>query len=299
MPKQIRNSLLWTATFLFFVTLWLLKPIPLNAQSTLDSLSDRVAKGIEQEKKLSIFPKVVVVDFPNPATGIDALSAYLADQLSTSLEGKLPPGTIIPRRKLADFLGAHRLSPLDLESVFVAYWAADNLGANEILYGGLSLSDSVVALDLKLLRIGTAKEAASWKAPLPTTEEILALRGNALDLTNFPEALKLALRCNSVDHLKVSKAFTSSGGTLPKAIRWANPPYSEEARKNKLSGTRQYDLLIDEMGNIVFAIPHRPLKPEFDDIALQTMKSWKTQPATKDGKPVAVCTVVEVNWRLY
>jgi hypothetical protein len=299
MSKQTRNLLTWATALLFCLIFRFVNPISLRAQSNLDSLSDQVAKGIKQEKKLSIFPKVVVMDFPNPATGIDALSAYLADQLSTSLEGKLPSGTIISRRKLADFLGAHRLSPLDMQSIFVAYWAADNLGANGILFGELSPSDSVVALDSKLLRIGTAKEAANWKAALPTTEEILAHRGKALDLTNFPEALKLALRCNSVDNPKVMEAFTKSGGTLPKAIRRANPPYSEEARKEKLSGARKYDVLINELGDVVLAIPHRPLRPEFDDITLQTMKSWKFQPATKGGKPVAVCAVFEVNWRLY
>jgi hypothetical protein len=255
--------------------------------------------GIAQEKKSSIFPRVVVVDFPDPAAGIDALSAYLADQLSASLEKKLPSGTIIPRRKLIDFLVSHRLSPLDLQSIFVAYWAADNLGANEILYGEISASEIAVRFDLKLLRIGTAKEAANWKVPVSPTEQILALRGKSLNFPDSPTSLKLAVRCNSGDSKTAAEAFTKSGGTLPKAIHMANPPYSEEARKNKLSGIRQYDAFIDELGNIVLAIPHRPLRPEFDDIALQTMKSWKFQPATKDGKPVAICAVFEVNWRLY
>jgi hypothetical protein len=296
MPKQIRNSLLWTATFLFFLTLWLPKPISLNAQSTLDALSDQVATGIQREKNSSVFPKVVVVDFPNPASGIDALSAYLADQLSASLENRLPAGTIIPRKKLVEFLQAYRLSPLDLQSVFIAYWAADNLGANEIRYGEMSPTDSVVGLHLKLLRIATAKEAANWQVALSITEEILARKGKALDLLEARDALKLALHCNS---LASSKAFIKSGGTLPKMIHWPNPPYSEEARKKKLSAKRLYDTFIDDLGNIVLVIPHRPLQPEFDDIALQTMKSWKSQPATKDGKPAAVCTVFEVNWRLY
>jgi len=299
MPKQTTNLLIWATALLSYLVLSFVNPISLRAQSTLDSLSDQIATGIVQEKKSSIFPRVVVVDFPDPAAGIDALSAYLADQLSTSLESKLPSGTIIPRRKLVDFLASRRLSPLDLQSVFIAYWAADNLGANEILYGEMSSSGDSVRLDLKLLRIGTAKAAANWEFGLLNSEEILARKGKALDLPDAPGALKLALRCNSKRSLADSQAFIKSGGTLPKMIRWPNPPYSAEARKKNLSGRRQYDAFIDELGNIVLAIPHRPLQPEFDDIAMQTMKSWKAQPATKDGKPVAVCTVFEVNWRLY
>jgi hypothetical protein len=299
MSNLTKNVLPWTAALLLFLILSFTSPISLSGQSTLDSLSDQVAKAIKKEKKSSIFPKVVVVDFPDSGTGIDALSAYLADQLSTSLEGKLPSGTIMPRQKLIEFLGAHRLSPLDLQSIFVAYWAADNLGANEILYGDMSPSDSAVALDLKLLRIGTAKEAASWKISLSPTEEIVVRRGKALNLPDSPDSLKLALRCNSRGNPTDFEAFIKSGGTLPKPIHWANPPYSEKARKKKLSATRRYDAFIDEQGNLVLVVPHRPLQPEFDEIALQTTKSWKSQPATKDGKPVAVCTVFEVNWRLY
>jgi len=262
-------------------------------------LSDQVAKAIGDEKKSSVFPRVVVAGFPDAATGIDASSEYLAEQLSVSLENKLPSGTIIQRNKFVEFLHSHRLSLLDLQSVHVAYWAADNLGANEILYGEMSPSDGAVALDLKLLRIGTAKEAARWKVSLVPTDELLVRRGKALDFHESPDSLKLAFRCNSADNTAASKAFTKSGGTLPKLTYMPSPPYSEQARKEKLSGKRQYDVVIDETGRVALAIPHHPLKPEFDDTALQTMKSWRSEPATKDGKPVAVCTVVEINWKLY
>jgi len=37
------------------------------------------------------------------------------------------------------------------------------------------------------------------------------------------------------------------------------------------------------------------LKPEFDDIAIETIKAWKARPATMQGKPVAACTTIEMN----
>jgi hypothetical protein len=296
---QIKNILVKTIPLVLLLTLCFVNPIPLAAQSTIDSLSDQVAKGIRDEKKSSVFPKVAVIDFPDPATGIDALSAYLADQLSVSLESKLPSGTIIPRKKLIEFLQSHRLSPLDLQSIFIAYWAADNIGANEILYGESSPSDSAVSLDLKLLRIGTAKEAANWQVALPATEEILARRGKALDLPDVPGTFKLALRCTSGNSLAASRAFAKSGGTLPKMIHWPNPPYSEEARRKKLSAARMFDTVIDEHGRSVLVIPHRPLLPELDEIAVQTLRTWTSQPATLDGRSVPVCVVLEVNWRIH
>lgn len=299
MPRQTKTMFSCLTTLLFFLAVYFVTSAALCAQIGLDPLSDQVAQGIAHEKESSVFPKVVVVDFPDRETGIDSLGAYLADELSMRLEKQLPSGTIIPRKRLVDFLESRRLSPLDLQSVFIAYWAADSIGANEILYGESSPSDSAVSLNLKLLRIGTAKEAANWQVALPVTEEILARRGKALELPDVPGTFKLALRCTSGNSLATSRAFVKSGGTLPKMIHLPNPPYSEQARKEKLSGKRQYDVVIDETGRVALAIPHHPLKPEFDDIALQTMKSWRAEPATKDGKPVAVCTVVEINWKLY
>lgn len=274
-------------------------PNSLGSQSATDPLSDQVARTIQDENKSSVFPKVVVVDFPDPASGIDALSAYLADQLSASLEKELPAGTIIPRKKLAEFLRSQRLSPLDVQSISIAYWAADNLGANEILYGQISSSEIGLGLDLKLLRIATTAEAAHWKVSLPHSEEILSRRGKALDLAEFPEALKLAMRCGSGDPKIHSDAFTKSGGKLPEMGYWPNPPYSPEARKKKLSTARKFDTVIDEHGHSVLVISHRPVLPEFDDIAVKTLRTWKSQPAKKDGRPVPVCVVLEVSWRLY
>jgi hypothetical protein len=150
----------------------------------------------------------LVVDFPVQTAGINALSSFLAEDLSASLEARLPAGIMIPRSKLREFLISQDVSPLNLQSVSIA------------------------------------------------------------------------------------------GGTLLKPTYWPNPPYSEEARKDKLQGSRTYDVFFDAQGNPLLIMPHRPLKPEFDDIAIETIKTRKAQPATMQGKPVAVCATIEMNWRL-
>jgi hypothetical protein len=66
----------------------------------------------------------------------------------------------------------------------------------------------------------------------------------------------------------------------------------------KTSGRNAYDVF-DAQGNPLLIIPHRPLKPEFDDIAIEAIKTWKARPAAMQGKPIAVCTTIEMNWRLY
>ncbi len=62
---------------------------------------------------------------------------------------------MIPRSKLHEFLVAQDVSPLDLQSVFIAFWAADKLAANEIITGEVSPSDEAFDLRLSL--------PASWR----------------------------------------------------------------------------------------------------------------------------------------
>jgi hypothetical protein len=77
----------------------------------------------------------LVIDFPLQTAGINALSSFLADDLSGALDAKLRASTMIPRSKLQEFLVAQDVSPLNLQSVFIAFWPADKLRANEIITG--------------------------------------------------------------------------------------------------------------------------------------------------------------------
>jgi hypothetical protein len=71
-------------------------------------------------------------------------------------------------------------------------------------------------------------------------------------------------------------------GDAKEAVKWNFAvPFDEEPRPRQ--GT-----VFDAQGSPLLIIPHRPFKSEFDDIAIETIKTWKAQPATMQGKPVAV-----------
>jgi hypothetical protein len=218
------------------------------ASSNFDSQADQIAKDVIGQQKSFLFPKVLVIDFPLPTAGINALSSFLADHLSTSLEARLPAGTMIPRSRLRAFLVSQDVSPLNLQSVFIAFWAADKLGANEIIVGEVSPSDEALDLRFTLLRLGDAKEAAEWNFAVLLTEELRSKAGQSLEWPGLVIPASLALRCSSEKSLAHIKAFTDAGGTLPKAIRWNNPPFSAEASREKFQGTRLYDLFLDTHG---------------------------------------------------
>jgi hypothetical protein len=77
--------------------------------STVDSHTDQIARDIIAQKKSFVFPKVLVIDFPLQTAGINALSSFLADDLSAALDAKLPAGTMIPRSSFMSF-SLHRMS---------------------------------------------------------------------------------------------------------------------------------------------------------------------------------------------
>src|SRR5438045_3101987 len=94
--------------------------------------------------------------------------------------------------------------------------------------------------------------------------------------------------------------FRVGGGvSAPKAIYSPDPEYSEEARKAKYTGTCVLWLIVGPDGKPRDIKVSRNLGMGLDEKAIQAVKTWKFEPAMKDGKPVAVEISVEVEFRLY
>ena len=95
-------------------------------------------------------------------------------------------------------------------------------------------------------------------------------------------------------------AFKVGGGvSAPKAIYAPDPEYSEEARKAKYQGTCVLWLIVGPDGRARDIRVARTLGLGLDEKAMEAVKTWKFEPAMKDGKPVAVQINVEVTFRLY
>ncbi len=87
--------------------------------------------------------------------------------------------------------------------------------------------------------------------------------------------------------------------TPPRAVYQPGPEYAERARKEKIQGIVMVSIVITPEGTVRDAKITTSLDKDLDKKALEAVSKWKFQPATKDGKPVALRTVVEVNFRLY
>jgi len=89
------------------------------------------------------------------------------------------------------------------------------------------------------------------------------------------------------------------GVQAPRPIYTPDPEYSEEARKAKYQGVVVLWLVVGPDGRPRDMRVQRGLGMGLDQKAVEAVKQWKFEPATKDGKPVAVQINVEVNFRLY
>jgi len=94
--------------------------------------------------------------------------------------------------------------------------------------------------------------------------------------------------------------FRVGGGvSAPKIIYQPDPEYSEEARKAKYSGTCMLWLVVGPDGKPRDIRVARTLGLGLDEKAIEAVRTWRFEPAMRDGRPVAVMINVEVSFRLY
>ncbi|MGD0696813.1 MAG: energy transducer TonB [Terriglobia bacterium] len=93
----------------------------------------------------------------------------------------------------------------------------------------------------------------------------------------------------------------SVGGdvTAPVPVYRPEPPYTEEARKAKLSGVVTLAIVVDAQGNPRDIHIMRSLGMGLDEKAVETVSTWKFKPATRKDVPVAVRMIVEITFRLF
>lgn len=89
------------------------------------------------------------------------------------------------------------------------------------------------------------------------------------------------------------------GVTAPKAIYSPNPEYSEQARKAKYISAAWIAGTVDSQGAFTDLCLAQAAGSGLDEKAMEAVRTWKFEPATLQGQPVAVRIVVEVDFRLY
>ena len=87
--------------------------------------------------------------------------------------------------------------------------------------------------------------------------------------------------------------------TAPKAVYTPNPEYTDRARRQKIRGSVVLSIVVTDKGLVRDAKVVTGLDNDLDRQALKAVGAWRFEPATKDGKPVAVRVNVEADFKLY
>ncbi len=89
------------------------------------------------------------------------------------------------------------------------------------------------------------------------------------------------------------------GRSAPRAVHAPDPEYSGLARVSGFQGTLILWLIVTPEGSTRDIRLAKPLGLGLDENAVETVSTWKFEPARSDGIPVAVQINVEVTFRLY
>jgi TonB family protein len=91
-----------------------------------------------------------------------------------------------------------------------------------------------------------------------------------------------------------------NGITPPTPISQPNPPFSEEARLAKYHGTVTLSVIVDKTGQPRSIRIMRPTGMSLDRQAVVAVATWRLNPGTKDGQPVAMGPIpIQVDFHLY
>ena len=97
-----------------------------------------------------------------------------------------------------------------------------------------------------------------------------------------------------------AEGYRIGGGVSPPIpIYKPDPEYSEEARKAKYQGAVILWIVVGPDGRVHNMRVARSLGLGLDEKAMEAVRTWKFEPAKKDGQAVAVQLNIEVSFRLY
>ena len=89
-----------------------------------------------------------------------------------------------------------------------------------------------------------------------------------------------------------------NGILAPKGIYMPEAEYSDYARRKKINGVVLLSFVVAKDGTVRDPAVTRSLEQSLDKQALDAVKKWKFEPATKDGKPVAVRIQAEMSFKV-
>ena len=84
----------------------------------------------------------------------------------------------------------------------------------------------------------------------------------------------------------------------PRRVSGSEPEYDDKSRKEKTSGTVVLSLIVTKEGRARDIKIVKSLTSRLDEQAIKAVLTWRFEPATKDGEPVAVRISAEMSFNV-
>lgn len=120
-------------------------------------------------------------------------------------------------------------------------------------------------------------------------------------LTAYAQDTKPPGSTNGAVQSQASPRFykVGNGVSAPRLVYTTEPEYSKQAKDAKYEGVCVLWMIVDTDGKVRDIRVARSLGLGLDEKAIEAVKTWRFEPAKKDGQPVSVAINVEVNFHLY
>lgn len=262
------------------------------ATDDLSTLASRLLKSPDAADCHKSDCQLLVANFSLPNGSGSFYGRQLADDFAHELQNQEPSIVVIDRTLLYAYLETERIPSRDSSDRMWRAIAAD-LHATTVLIGSTTrLDDDTVELSARMLSV-TDKNHIAHKA-----EVKLHAPKDSVDLTPSEPFAPLPPFRQTANGEPVYQSGRD-GVSLPSCTYMPNPPYSDNAGKAAISGAVEIEAIIATQGSLENLRILSGLPGGLNRNALNTLKTWRCKPATKDGKPVPVATTFEINFRLY
>jgi periplasmic protein TonB len=95
--------------------------------------------------------------------------------------------------------------------------------------------------------------------------------------------------------------YASGDHSIQKAviIRKPEPSFTEEARRNSVSGVVRLRAVLDADGKVRHILVLRGLPDGLSEMAVRAARKIEFRPAVRDGRPVSQYVILEYNFNVY
>ena len=268
-----------------------LVPVSFAQESSTNEVVARMTKALHKTKS------VVVFDFVGPDASVTALGRELAAGLRTGLAKASPnlkvatvaemnaafarekttAATATPLAGTTPQQYAPVANPEDGARI------AETLNAQTLILGNMWVEDNNLIVEIECYRRKREEAEAVFRTEMPLTEDQKAFLVHAPKWDPFTD----------------NPSSTTKGYSQPACRYCPGPTFTDGAVRDHINGTVELLVVISAGGRPQEMRVLRGLPDGLTDMAVQTVRSWRFQPANgPNGKPATVVTPVEVTFRM-